>query len=169
MRVVKIAIALAVMLVLCVSAFIFVVGPALWKSGTRRDSTKALKVAQTEEQLREAVKPWGVFITAKDGSWVAIRYRDSHAGGILSLALAKDSGGEWFESQRHFCGTLPSYARRRLEYAANTNMLVEMFPVRTNRFSMPSYQQLEPVFSAVTLQALREALGNLGFKPMHSQ
>jgi len=71
---------------------------------SRMESRRLLSNAATPEQLEEAVGTLGVFYTFPDGSWLAIRYRDSHAGGIWSMAVARDSGGGWYQSSEHFCG-----------------------------------------------------------------
>jgi hypothetical protein len=46
----------------------------------------------------------GTVLRFRDGSWLAIRYRDCHAFPTWSLATAHDSSGSWYESSEHFCG-----------------------------------------------------------------
>ena len=70
----------------------------------RREAQRLLSAASTPQQLQEAVGRLGALYTFPDGSWLAIRYRDSHGGGIWSLAIARDSGGNWYQSREHFCG-----------------------------------------------------------------
>jgi hypothetical protein len=70
----------------------------------RREAQRLLSAASTSQQLQDAVGPLGMFCTFPDGSWLAIRYCDSHAGGIWSIAVARDSGGIWYQSREHFCG-----------------------------------------------------------------
>ncbi len=67
-----------------------------------RESRRVLAAASTAQQLQAAVGSLGVFYTFPDRSWLAIRYRDSHAS-IWSVAVARDSGGNWYESREHFC------------------------------------------------------------------
>jgi hypothetical protein len=55
--------------------------------------------------LETAVGPLGTVLLLRDGSWLAIRYKDSHAYPAWSLAVARDSGGTWFESTEHFYGS----------------------------------------------------------------
>src|SRR4051812_43996917 len=59
----------------------------------RREAQRLLSAASTPQQLQEAVGSLGASYTFPDGSWLAIRYRDSHARGIWSVAIARDSGG----------------------------------------------------------------------------
>lgn len=70
----------------------------------RREARRLLSTASSPQQLQEAIGSLGAYYPFPDGSWLAIRYRDSHAGGIWSLAVARDSGGNWYESREHFCG-----------------------------------------------------------------
>ena len=71
---------------------------------SRWQSRRLLAAATTPQQLQEVVGSLGAFYTFSDGSWLAIRYRDSHGGGIWSVAIARDSGGGWYQSREHFCG-----------------------------------------------------------------
>lgn len=43
------------------------------------------------------------------GPWVALMYADSHNGSIESLAVARDSYGNWYRSTHHFCGAFSGY------------------------------------------------------------
>lgn len=71
----------------------------------QREARRLLSAASTPQQLQEAVGSRGAFFTFPDGSWLAIRYRDSHMGGVWSVAVARDSGGNWYQSRKHFCGS----------------------------------------------------------------
>jgi hypothetical protein len=72
---------------------------------TRNRVREALSNAKPSE-LGEAVGPLGAVLHFKDGSWIAIGYRDDHSLLPWSVAVARDSGGGWFESAEHFCGHL---------------------------------------------------------------
>lgn len=74
------------------------IGPVI----ERHRARKALADA-TPSTLESAVGPLGAVFHYPDGSWLAIRYRDSH-GILWSLATALDSERKWFESTEHFCG-----------------------------------------------------------------
>jgi hypothetical protein len=77
------------------------------------DSFRALARAGPAEELTRAVGDLGVVLRPRIGGWVAVRYRDSHVGGIWSSAVARDSGGAWFVSDRHYCGRIAVYRRWR--------------------------------------------------------
>lgn len=80
----------------------------------RRDSIRILAAATTEQEFKRASNSLGAFLTFPDHSWLALRYVDSHAGGIWSVAMARDSGGNWYESREHFCGTLGTVREHQL-------------------------------------------------------
>jgi len=70
---------------------------------------KALTNASASE-LEKVLGPLGVVLHFKDGSWLAISYRDDHSFLGWSAAVARDSEGAWFESSEHFCGHLKKAA-----------------------------------------------------------
>jgi hypothetical protein len=72
----------------------------------RTESIAALQAARTTDQLEQAVGRLGVYVPLADGSWIAISYHDTHSGTIASLAIARDSGDNWYESTEHYCGSL---------------------------------------------------------------
>jgi hypothetical protein len=74
-----------------------------------RHSVEILSRAKTVEELEMAVGGLGVMLRLKDGAWIAIRYWDSHGGTIASSAVARDSAGNWFRSNVHFCGRFQYY------------------------------------------------------------
>ena len=106
----------AVIVLLCVALFFvyatylhLIINPFF----ARREALRLLSAASTSQQLQDAVGSLGAFYTFRDGSWLAVCYRDSHGGGIWSVAIARDSGGNWYESREHFCGAFR--ADRRLQ------------------------------------------------------
>jgi hypothetical protein len=108
-------------------------------------SFQVLARAQTPDELDEAVDYLGVVLHTRDGGWVAVRYRDTHAGPIWSSAVARDSGGRWFVSSQHFCGRFLSY-RQRKEQGKPTDDT-----------------ELAAIERCDTLDAARELLIGLGF------
>ncbi len=72
-----------------------------------------LKCANSSGELKEAVDSLGIVLENKSGNWVAIRYRNSHAAPGWSAAVARDSGGGWFTSPKHFCGRFRSHRIER--------------------------------------------------------
>ena len=48
-----------------------------------------------------------MLLPLRNGSWIAIYYDDSHMFFTWSQAVALDSDGNWYESQVHYCGSLP--------------------------------------------------------------
>lgn len=79
----------------------------------RGDAVKALSAAHTQDELRAATGELSTCLHMPDGSWIAIRYRDTHHYPNWSLAVALCSDGTWYQSERHFCGSLQSYESER--------------------------------------------------------
>lgn len=92
--------------------------PVFGSRHARSEAISRLKAAKSEAELRDAIGGLGLFLESTNGWWIAIRYRDSHADGIWSVAVAKDSGGQFYESRHHFCGTLSAFGRDWENYSA---------------------------------------------------
>lgn len=94
-----------------VALFVWIsfVYPVFGSRHARAEAISRLKAAESETQLREAIGGLGLFLQSTNGWWMAIRYRDSHSGGIWSVAVAKDSGGQFYESNHHYCGKLRAF------------------------------------------------------------
>jgi hypothetical protein len=79
------------------------------RAAAEAESFDLLRHAASPAELREAVGNLGIILQTRDGGWIAIRYRDSHAAPGWSSAVARDSGGAWFVSDVHFCGRFQIY------------------------------------------------------------
>lgn len=152
----------------------FFIYPAYWHSIKKRDSVSVLRSAKGTNELMQAVGSLGLFLSLTNGGWVAIRYRDSHGGGIRSSAVALDSEGNWFESDRHFCGSLRFWPRLKDSVSAEEEqrkLTPEYFTNRVSRADsdngmFPSYQEMMAVEAATNMASAREALQAIGFKPL---
>ena len=153
--------------VLLLILLIFVVDPASWHWRVRREFLSILSAAKTTNELQSAVGHWGVLISLRDGSWIAIRYRDTHAGRIESLAIARDSGGSWFESDHHFCGAFSNY---RVERQRQEEIRLEIAKTGdTNTVpegSSGTSAILDAAFAAPSIEAGRKQLLKLGFQSL---
>ncbi|MEZ5326703.1 MAG: hypothetical protein R3F19_16780 [Verrucomicrobiales bacterium] len=148
---------------------VFVVEPATWHWRNRREALTMLSAAKTTNELQQAVGGLGIFIPLRDGSWIAIRYRDTHAGRIESLAVARDSGESWFESDHHFCGAFSAYAhdgRLLEEIRSELAKLGERDTNTTSRARSEIFVALDAVFDAPSLEVGRQQLLKLGFEPL---
>lgn len=171
MRAFKVIAALVIVLVIAFSVYIEVIYPATWHSNMRRESIKLLKAAQTTDDLMNAVGRRGAFFPLTNNQWVAIRYRDTHAVGIRSMAMARDSGGGWFESRRHFCGTFSGWKFRKRMAETEEELRKSSPELFTNDVAkaesesefMPSHQEMMAIESASDLEKAREALKKIGF------
>jgi hypothetical protein len=111
----------------------------------------------------------GVFVPLRDGSWIAIRYRDTHAGRIAALAVARDSGGGWFQSEYHFCGALCGYQRVRQKMEELRAELAKLGDTDTNTTTSAKSDTeatLDVMFAAPSLEVGRQQLVKLGFQPL---
>jgi hypothetical protein len=161
-KVMKIAAIVACALILLLVVFpgyvAAVVGPLFDRIHARR----ALSHAKTPEELRTAVGKWGAFFPLRDGSWVAVRYTDTHAAPGYSCAVAHDSGGQWFYSRHHFCGRFRSYLqleKQMRESAAVTGDSEADVQSRMSRHDA----QVFGLATATNLAAARAQLLTLGF------
>ncbi len=147
----------------------FVVEPMTWHWRVRRESIATLTAAKTTNGVQNAVGRLGVFIPIRDGSWIAIRYRDTHAFTVASLAVAHDSGGGWYESDHHFCGAFASYRQDRRRMDEIRSELVKLGEVETNVITSARpdiFLTLDAIASADSLEDARAQLLKLGFEPL---
>jgi hypothetical protein len=164
--------------ILTVAGFLYyeeVISPKMWYPWTRNDSIRILTAAQTKNDLKQVLS-WGAFIPLTNGSWIAIRYRDSHLGGIFSCAVARDSGGGWFESDRHFCGSLSGFwselkiregMTKEEMLAADIRPLTNLVYLGRSDYShVPTIDELEPIALAPDLESARRELVRVGFRVM---
>jgi hypothetical protein len=176
MRVFKI---ILLSVVLLVGGFIFylaVIYPATWHYETRRESIRILQAAHTTPELTNAVGYLGWFVQLTNHEWIAIRYRDTHSGFVGSSSVARDSGGEWFESDRHFCGRFQFWPNLKLWVQAEEEQRKLTPHLFTNRVSLadnddeagsfPTYRELMAIESAPDLESARRGLLQIGFKKL---
>jgi hypothetical protein len=140
-----------------------VVYPAMWQIDTRKDSLRILASAKSTEDLTAAVRPLGLFLTFPDKSWMAIRYSDMHGWSIRSVALVRDSGGQWFESHHHFCGMLAVY-REKYEMQRTRRELGDTEDVKF--LSHSSYNGIHAVAESKNLEEARKQLLKIDFTLM---
>lgn len=82
-------------------------GPLQWYQFTFQvpyQSRRILTSTDSPKELKAKVGGLGLVLEFQDSQWLAIRYRDTHSGGIYSHSLVRFSDGSWFESSYHFCG-----------------------------------------------------------------
>lgn len=88
-------------------------------ASTRKGQVRDLSGAHTPETVRNAVGRLGVVLPRKDGSWIAISYKDSHMIPFAySSAIVRTSEGEWMRSTEHFCGAFANYRNQRDLYSS---------------------------------------------------
>lgn len=85
----------------------------LWEQRTMRKSIRELSAVTRPEMLAAKVERGRLF-TFPDGSWLALRYRDTHAYHFGSSGVSYDSDGKWLAGNHHFCGSLNEPTFRNL-------------------------------------------------------
>lgn len=78
------------------------------------DAVAELAACTTRSEFDDAVGDLGVVLDIADGSWIAIRYDDSHYY-CYSSATSLDSEGYWYRSREHFCGLFSTYRQVRAD------------------------------------------------------
>ena len=166
MRIIKIIVLLVILAVAGFFAYVFLICPATWYSSTRRESVRVLASAQSASELTNAVGYLGWFVQLTNREWIAIRYRDTHSGFVGSSAVARDSGGGWFESERHFCGRFHYWPLLKEQVQGDEELRKLMPELFTNSIPLPAedYRELIAIESASDLASARLALEKIGFR-----
>lgn len=175
MRVIKIILIAVFLIITGLYTLIFFIYPVTWRSYTRQESVKILTAAKTTNELTKAVGHLGLFMPLTNGEWIAIRYTDVHSIPICSSAVARDSGGGWFESKRHFCGSLPFWPRLKMEAEADEEqrkLTPEWFTNHGSRAedhkgTLLNYKEMIAVESAPDMERARRALKEIGFTELN--
>jgi hypothetical protein len=132
----------------------------MWSRKTRHESQQILRAARTTNELAAVVGRYGCFLTFRDGSWMAIRYCDTHAGILASSSVTRDSGGAWFESSEHFCGSFLA----ALQQLSVQNILRELGETNAPPSSSGKREtMLLSLMTSTTLETARQRLKALGF------
>src|SRR5262249_14500033 len=96
--------------------FVFPGWKQRWKEdAAEKESIRLLAEASAGRSLEEAVGHLGIVFRLREGSWIAIRYRDSHVFPMWSSAVALDSKGNWFRSTQHYCGRFMAHRGQKQE------------------------------------------------------
>jgi hypothetical protein len=167
MRILTFTIATVVLIALGLHVYAFYFAPLSWPGPVKRESIRLLSAAKTPIELRAAVTDLGAFVTPTNGGWIAIRYRDTHAGRVQSVSIARDSDGHWFECKRHFCGMLRHAARDFSREVRMRDEIPELFTNQTasvSPSSTPKMEEFIPLFTAASLDAARKQLLAIGFR-----
>lgn len=160
-RLLKVILATILISISAIMLYILVAFPvirATWESSTRKESVRILEAVHPTNGRADDVS---LFLTFPDNSWMAFQYRDLHCCGVLSLAIVRDSGGQWFESSHHFCSMFAGY---RKDYEM-LRLLRESGDPEAAAFSS-GYKDIHAVAISQGLQAAREQLLKIGFIPM---
>jgi hypothetical protein len=101
----------------------------------KRQAITLLSQVRTLESCKKVIDR-GTWLQMRDGSWIAIWYHDHHDYWSRSLAL--DSGGKWYESDKHFCALFEGYRAEEQLRAAKLEVC------RQENLPVPDYLKDEP-------------------------
>ena len=164
-RIMKIIAATVLLLVAAFALFLFVIHPLIWRARVKHESIQILEAAQTTNDFAEAVGRLGIFLTFPDESWIAIRYRDSHSGGVNSFAVARDSEGTWYQSSDHYCGRFLNYRAEAERHVEINAAFREMGSSETYDLN-PYFTEVHTIANSHDLEQARNNLLAMGFKKM---
>ena len=153
---------MSILVLASVSLVAYLLAPLWDKWKFERQSLRLLCKAHGVEELQKAVGPLGIVFKFSDGSWIAIRYKDSHAGPGWSKAIAMDSVGRFYESDFHFCGSFMVYRKEKQRYKGINELLPEEERIRPQFTGI--LRQIDSIASSPNLPRGREQLLSLGFE-----
>jgi hypothetical protein len=120
----------------------------------RHDAVKALTSTNSTNKLAALKGTFGKFFSFDDGSWLVVRYKDTHSGFVGSYALTRDSDGKWLESKYHFCGML-GYLDKGA--ARDARLAEELAKVSKNDERESAQQAPDPTEQETGMRRLMEA------------
>lgn len=130
----------------------------------RSEAIAALSNVNTLEECKPILK-LGTWLQMKDGSWIAIRYDDCHAP-FWSMSVAIDSGGNWYESDEHFCGQFMGYESRKETVAEEIAILrKDNKPIPSELEDGVKSDPLHDIEQSPDLKAAIPKLLKMGFRP----
>jgi hypothetical protein len=157
-KLIKLIIITVVSLVAIVVIYTFVIHPITWKIHADKNAIQVLQQVQTTNELAQVVGDLGVFLTFQDGSWMAIKYSDSHAGRVVSSAIIRDSEDQWYSSDYHFCGYFTVY-KERVEAAKRIeNLTDEDLSKGANSLAMAGFEDIHQLIISPDLKTARKNL-----------
>lgn len=161
---VRLAAHLALALFIALAVLLLVRDPTQVPFLAKRVFAAQLRSVSSPQDLEHLVAPLGIVLRLRDGTWLAIRYHDSHVGRLWSQAVALDSDGRLYQSEYHFCGTLNAY---RLARDGGKDWPPELAGEgrRYKELQLQGFGDLHALAEASTLEAARQVLPRLGFEP----
>ena len=165
---IKIAMILGILLLV---AIVIPNGPLQWYKFTfhvPNESRSILTSTDSPKELKERVGGLGIVMEFQDSQWLAIRYRDTHSGGIYSYALARLSDGSWLESSYHFCGAFASVSHHLAQAKALDNEIegiseADRAEMRSDIIGFLESSEIKELAFANTIAEAKSALIDLGF------
>lgn len=157
-KLVKLIIITVVALVAIVIIYTFVIHPITWKIHADKNAIQVLQQAQTTNEIAQVLGDLGVFLTFQDGSWMAIKYSDSHAGSAVSSAIIRDSEDQLYSSDYHFCGSFIVYPEKIESAKRIENLTDEDLNKGANSLIMTGFEDIHKLIISPDLKTARKNL-----------
>ena len=141
------------------------------KSDWESQLTAQLTATDSYTELSNSLSGLGAMLGEEQGNWIAIDYRDTHAGIIASKAVARMRDGTLLESDEHHCGLFGIYSNLKQMWQSELEIASE-----SERWSFREYctelgtaelLELETIESTQEPERQRELLFKLGFYPVN--
>jgi hypothetical protein len=136
-------------------------GLRLWHWATARHANREALVHLLQTPgVEDRTDPDCLVLRPGDGSWIAIRFVE---GNDLPRAVARDSGGNWFETDRSISGALGHY-RFWQEPRARAKATNDPEWSEQGFLKLGLNRQLDEIEQSTSLAQARQKLRELGFE-----
>lgn len=137
-----------------------------WESQLKAELTASDSYAE----LSNSISGLGVMLGEKHGNWIAIDYRDTHAGIIASKAVARMKDGTLLVGDEHYCGKFAVYSNFKQMWQSEQENASESekwsFKEYCTELGTAELLELEAIESTQDPELQRKLLVDLGFKPV---
>lgn len=118
--------------------------------------------------LHDSLTSLGTMLGDEQGHWIAIDYRDTHAGIIASKAVARMKDGTLLESDEHYCGLFAIYTNFKNMWESEQEIASESerstFKEYCEDLGTDELLELVAIESAQDPEQQRDLLLQLGFQ-----
>lgn len=140
------------------------------KSEWESQLTAELTASDSYAELSNSISGLGVMLGDEQGNWIAIDYRDTHAGIIASKAVARMKDGTLLVGDEHYCGKFAVYSNFKQMWQSEQELASESerwsFKEYCTELGTPELLELVAIESAQDPEKQRELLLELGFQPV---
>ncbi|MCA9274542.1 MAG: hypothetical protein KDA29_00795 [Phycisphaerales bacterium] len=137
------------------------------KSDWESQLTAQLTATDSYTELSNSLSGLGAMLGEEQGNWIAIDYRDTHAGIIASKAVARMKDGTLLVGDEHFCGRFAVYSNLKQMWQSEQENATEAeqwsFREYCTELGTAEMVELEALESTQDPELQQELLLKLGF------